>query len=137
MKTPEEIKKGLSVYTPEEIKEILQQKWTIHSHEKLYRSAFAYIRQLEADNVKKDETIQMLQDGNASLMKMIDEECKKTVRLEQERDAAVFDMNCNWKCAICKRFTKPIDKCPHYGECGLCYRCFEWRGVPEKEENNG
>lgn len=45
---PDEIKKGLPLYTPEEIKEILQQKWTIHSHEKLYRSALALIQQLEA-----------------------------------------------------------------------------------------
>lgn len=49
MKTPEEIKKGLSLYTPEEIKAILHQEWSIHSHEKLYRSALAYIKQLEAD----------------------------------------------------------------------------------------
>lgn len=49
MKSPDEIKKGLPLYTPEEIKEILQQKWTIHSHEKLYRSALALIQQLEAE----------------------------------------------------------------------------------------
>ena len=49
--------------------------------------ALALIQQLEADNAKKDETIQMLQDGNASLMRMIDEECEKTVTLEAERDA--------------------------------------------------
>jgi len=93
--------------------------------------------QVKADNAKKDETIQMLQDGNASLMDMIDEGCEKTVRLERERDTAVADLYCNWKCAICKRFTKPIDKCPHYGECGLGYSNFEWRGVPEPTKQEG
>lgn len=49
---PDEIKKGAYLFTPEEVKEILQQKWTIHSQEKLYRSALALIQQLEADNAK-------------------------------------------------------------------------------------
>lgn len=49
-KTPDEINTGLSLYTPEEIKAILRQEWTIHSHEKLYRSALAYIQQLESQN---------------------------------------------------------------------------------------
>lgn len=50
-------------------------------------------------------------------------------QLEAERDAAVRDLNNNWKCAICKRFTEPITDCPHYSECGLAYTFWEWRGV--------
>lgn len=50
-------------------------------------------------------------------------------QLEAERDAAVRDLNNNWKCAICKRFTEPITDCPHYRECGLAYTFWEWRGV--------
>lgn len=73
--------------------------------------------------------IQQLEAQNAELV-------RKTEQLQRERDAAVADLNCNWKCAICKRYTEPIDKCPHYGGCGLCYSNFEWRGVQEKEGEN-
>ena len=137
------------IKSPEDIKKELEAPIDVHYHDDpeprltprvlaeliwLHADASAYIWRLEADNAKKDETIQMLQNGNASLMNMIDEECEKTVRLELERDAAVTDLSCNWKCAICKNFVKPIDKCPYYRECGLCYTHFEWRGVSEKEE---
>ena len=59
MKRPDEIKKGLPMYTPEEIKEILQQKWTIHLQEKLYRSALAYIQQLERE---RDAAVELLKE---------------------------------------------------------------------------
>lgn len=63
----------------------------------------------------------------------------RLAQAEMERDAAVRDLNCNWKCAICKKFTRPVDKCPHYRECGLSYMFWEWRGLCEentKEDTN-
>lgn len=52
MKPLDEIKKGLEIYSPEEIKEIMQSKGFIYSQEQLHRSALAYIQQLEAQNAE-------------------------------------------------------------------------------------
>ena len=106
MKTPEEIKKGLGA---------CKRDGNCDSGNCPYRSlgggtrcipgmssdAFAYIIQLES----------------------------RLAQAERERDAAVRDLNCNWKCAICKNFTRPVNKCPHYRECGLSYMFWQWRGI--------
>lgn len=61
----------------------------------------------------------------------------RLAQVERERDAAVRDLNCFWKCAICKKFTRPVDKCPHYRECGLSYKFWQWRGVcPENTKED-
>jgi hypothetical protein len=104
----------------------------------LLQDTFALIQQLEADNAKKDETIQMLQDGNASLMRMIDEEREKTVKLEAELDAMKDEIDRD--CETCKH----CESCQEDGYCMWCenkesnktpccncvYGCnWEWRGV--------
>lgn len=72
-------------------------------------------------------------------------ECRKALRadyraliqqLEAERDAAVNDLKCNWKCASCKNYTKPVTKCPHFHKCGLAYIHWEWRGVQKEVDHN-
>ena len=99
----------------------------------LLEDALALIQQLEADNAKKDETIQMLQDGNAHLMRMIDEECEKTVRLEAERDAAIENIrgDCVYCLHLCEDMVAPsCFDCANKG-----YYRWEWRGV-QKEDGN-
>ena len=99
MKSLDEVKKEVPLYTPEEIKEILQQKWTIHSQEKLYRSAFALIQQLELQNTELLKKVEMLtaelRDAKANRQHTIEiakrqkEQIKKLknviVRLNNER----------------------------------------------------
>lgn len=141
MKTPEEIKKGLECcYSPVEPKlrcEACPYYGSIVCKMRLHTDALALIQRLEADNAKKDETIQMLQDGNASLMNMIDEACEKTVRLERERDALTNDLysivnDHVTPCFCCKTFDPSTTVCEHEGDVD----CFTWRGVPEKEEEH-
>lgn len=97
------------------------------------------IGQLEAANAKKDETIQMLQDGNASLMRMIDEECEKTVMLELERDAAVSDLEALCGCMACDHAEKepdsaPCNECTNYN--GMVVESkWQWRGVQKETAN--
>ena len=150
------------VKTPEELKIALELCVTVNTNDDAHickkcpyldeecakcipKDALVYIRQLEADNAKKDETIQMLQDGNNSLMNMIDEECEKTVRLEFERDAVLCDMkNINGNiCLACKNHYRPDPAvlkfaCRAFGELrgSEVLRCgqFEWRGVQEDKE---
>ena len=86
-KTPDEIKKGLRIHRNGCKRECpYWDNCSIDDHSEIASDALAYIQQLEADNAKKDETIQMLQDGNASLMRMIDEECETSAKFEVERD---------------------------------------------------
>lgn len=94
MRSPDEIKKGLECCITDNCKECPYYPLYEVFGCKLARAkdALALIQQLQAENAEKDETIQMLKDGNASLMRMIDEECVKTVTLEAERDAAVEDL---------------------------------------------
>jgi hypothetical protein len=132
MKSPDETKKGL---------ECCSISYADCNNECPYKSdcdgsqilkdALALIQQLQAENAKKDETIQMLQDGNARLMRMIDEECEKTVQLEAERDAMMQDMNRS--CFICKHFNSGVE-CLNT-VCAKCVRwCnWEWRGVQKEE----
>ena len=90
-----------------------------------------YIQQLEEDNAKKDETIQMLQDGNAHLMRMICEECEKTVRLEAERDAAIENIrgDCVYCLHLCEDMVHPsCFDCANKG-----YYRWEWRGVQKED----
>lgn len=112
MKTPEEIKKGLEC----------------RNSMICYTNGCPYYT-LE-DDVENGRPVSCLTKSGRDALAYIQQ-------LERERDAAVADLNCNWKCAICKRFTNPINKCIHYHQCGLSYMFWEWRGVPEKEENNG
>ena len=89
----------------------------------LVAELIAYTEQLESDNEIKQ--------------KRIDELESRLAQVEMERDAAVRDLNCFWKCAICKKFTRPVDKCPHYRECGLSYKFWQWRGVcPENTKED-
>ena len=142
MKTPEEIKKGLELcvnvnsynYLCDECPYEKEEEWC---ESMMAADALALIQRLEADNAKKDETIQMLQAGNASLMNMIDEECEKTARLERERDALTNDLysivnNHVTPCFCCKIFDPSTTVC----ECEGDVDCFIWRGVSEKEEEH-
>ena len=69
-----------------------------------------------------DKRILELEKENTELL-------EKVEQLQAERDAAVNDLKCNWKCASCKNYTKPVTKCPHFHECGLAYIHWQWRGV--------
>lgn len=67
MKTPQEIKKGLGCCSPENgfapfynDCSYKKEKWCADTGNV---DALAYIRQIEADNVSKDERIQMLETG--------------------------------------------------------------------------
>ena len=148
MNSPDEIKKGLEYLSITNVAQKVEaaKKGLPYAYtEEVAADALALIQQLEADNAKKDETIQMLQDGNASLMRMIDEECEKTVTLEAERDAALADFKlyrernikgeCGvYACDLCKRGGRYEDwdeiKCPT-GCSGVSH--WEWRGVQKEE----
>lgn len=107
MKTPEEIKKGLAACSADECH---------GQHEGCtYQDQFF-------------RTMRMCGDALAYIQQL--ESC--LAQVERERDAAVRDLNCIWKCEICKKFTRPVNKCPHYRECGLSYKFWEWRGVCEE-----
>lgn len=127
--TPDEAKNGKNLYNPEETKEILQTKFCVHSQEKLYRSALAYIQQLEA--------------ANAELLTKCERLTEKCHQLEREWDAAVDDMRKAQGniCAVCKNYYRPDPAVRKYScriigdfakdgalTCGL----FEWRGVKEE-----
>lgn len=148
MKTPEEIKKGLDCCqtvvrcdgcTYKDIGNIVAECTAA-----LCGDALAYIQQLESRLAKaekelvfKEKALEWRYREIAGAEDMLDELQSRLAKVEREMDAAVRDLNCNWKCSICKKFTKPVDKCPHFRECGLSYRFWEWRGpCPEntKEE---
>lgn len=139
MKTPEEIKKGLECcYSPVDPMlrcEACPYYGSIVCKMCLHTDALALIQRLEADNAKKDENIQMLQDGNASLMKTIDEACEKTVRLERERDAAVNGLV--GTCQVCLwEGTAKCATCHFNAEAWNVHESnWEWRGAPEQEKN--
>ena len=142
MKTPDEIKKGLDCCIDGNI--VCSGNCVFDDDVKLgypdcvkllMTNALALIQQLQAENAKKDETIQMLQDGNAHLMRMIDEECEKTVRLEAERDALM-----HWAKGRCDTCAHKYDCVKHdpdpegyvmrwYDDCEI----WEWRGVQKEE----
>lgn len=109
MKKPEEIKLGLSMYTPEEIKEILQQEWIVYSELKLFRSALAYIQKLEEEKAA-------LLDA----LRMIDHDCAYCKHANNACEEADF------MCSECK----VLEQCP-------CYKCtsqdkhWEWCGLPD------
>ena len=133
-KTPDEIKKGLeccSISYADCNSECPYKRDCDGSQ--ILKDALALIQQLQAENAKKDETIQMLQDGNASLMRMIDEECEKTVKLEAERDAAVEEAHGH--CSSCKDY----DKDPKEEPCVSCFCGYgnidnwQWRGVQKED----
>ena len=134
MKTPDEIKNGLLQCDGDD--ESIDCDGCPYSGEfnciiRMTGDALVLIQQLEADNAKKDETIQMLQDGNASLMRMIDEECETSAKLEAELDAAVADLKSYRACHGCKHLGVGFDEpCLH---CDFENNCFEWRGVQKEE----
>lgn len=145
MKTPDVIKRAMEgCHTFEHCSECpyFSLSVTLGCKRRRNADALAYIQQLEADNAKKDETIQVLQSGNASLIRMIDEECEKIVALELERGAALYDMHSfqGATCAYCKNLYRPDgadhNACREFGDffgdkefnpltCGK----FKWRGV--------
>ena len=151
MKKPEEIK---NFEAKKELAYVAFGKVSYEGCHKIAAKALAYIQQLEIRNgamekaldevlvlnKKQASIIQSLNSNNSQVKKALQDNGFQTLeellqaysQVKRERDAAVADLNCNWKCAICKRFTKPIDKCPHYGECGLGYRNFEWRGSEDE-----
>lgn len=132
--------------------------------EELQADALALIQQIQAENAEKDNSMQQLErslsfarnlaDGlkaatvkqeqelyvsverNRQLEAQNAELLEKVEQLQTERDAAVNDLKCNWKCASCKNFTKPVSKCPHFHECGLAYIHWEWRGVQKEVDHN-
>ena len=165
MKTPAEIKKGLGIYlTNDEIdceSLCLDDEYVCPYKEMsmltgkscgefILEDTLSLISQLEADNAKKDETIQVLQSGNDSLMRMIDEECEKTVTLELERDALLLIAKKHGGCEYCKHsrccLPKDVPAPDDCGECPNtdcpCQTCvkdndhWEWCGITE-EENDG
>ena len=112
MKTPEEIKKGLDDCLPR----WNEKKLTVRCDDCAYKGNGLWCRNM------------LFKDASTYIQKLE----SRLAQVEMERDAAVRDLNCNWKCAICKKFTRPVDKCPHYRECGLSYMFWEWRGVCEE-----
>lgn len=121
VKTPDEIKKGLTAPIP------------VHYHhgdrephltplamvdlEELHANALALIQQLQAENAEKDQRIQ---------------------QLEAERDAAVADLSqCTAShCPYCKHWDRPESaivciNCRN-GTPG-CKQHFEWRGIQKEE----
>ena len=113
-KTPDEIKKGLECCTSRDCGGSKCPYFNAKPCNAANSAdALALIQQLQDENAEKDQRIQ---------------------QLEAERDAAVHDLKCNWKCASCKSFTKPVTKCPHFHECGLAYIHWQWRGVQKEED---
>lgn len=128
MRSPDEIKRMLITCTELNMPQDVQHRTMC--------DALALIQQLQADNAKKDETIQMLQGGNAHLMRMIDEECEKTVNLEAERDAYREGLKTEVGCYVCKHYVDDPDY--DSNECMSCGKnmCnFELRGV-QKEDSD-
>ena len=86
----------------------------------------AEISAAENENARLSKRVKELEAQNAELL-------TKVEQLQAERDAAIRDLECNWKCASCKNFAKPITKCPQFHECGLAYIHWQWRGVQKEE----
>ena len=137
MKTPEEIRKGLDDCMPR----WNEKKLTVRCDDcaykgnglwcrnMLFKDASTYIQQLESTVSQVSKALCGKENATLDeLLQAVDQLKSRLAQAEMERDAAVRDLNCNWKCAICKKFTRPVDKCPHYRECGLSYMFWEWRG---------
>jgi len=140
MKIPDKIKKGLEIYSPEEIKEIMQSKGFIYSQEQLHRSALAYIQQLEAQNAELLKKIDELEKSREfrgdlanNLKRATVEQEQEIIQLKRERDAAIHDINKARDCKTCKHINVHPSEQP-CRSCGLWGKGFEWRGLCEENE---
>lgn len=135
MKTPDEIKKGLECcYSPVEPMlrcEECPYKGSIVCKMRLHTDALDYIQQLEANDSQVEKALQ--DNGFGSLEEFL----QAFSQVKRERDAAVNELVgtcqvCYWegtvKCATCHFNAEAWNA--HESN-------WEWRGVPEKEENNG
>lgn len=151
-KSPEEIKKGLECcYSPVDPMlrcEACPYYGSIVCKMRLHTDALAYIQRLEAENAELVRKTEQLQSSMGQVAKALQDNGFQTLdellqaysQVKQERDAAVKDMKKmassrdGVRCSVC-RYRKA-------GSLGPCERCiisdsWEWRGVQEKEENNG
>lgn len=146
MKTPDEIKKGLTYcvepFCPGE--KCPYSSAESCAQDKTYE-AIAYIQQLEAENAEKDVRIQQLEKRaihlealNQSNLTTITMQERTRARLQErisqleaERDAAVRDCGC-FPCQTCEE-RENGDLCPMC-EISGGYRSFhQWRGVQKEE----
>ena len=159
-KTPDEIKKGL--YSPDETMQILQNgTGIIHSQDKLYRSALAYIQQLEEDrhslccgmqamknyarglevkNAEQAVKIQQLEERYKHLNQLRDAAAGRALKMEErvhqleaERDELMVFVK--GQCHACKFRDYSFMEEP----CDSCFADlrsrWEWRGV-QKEDSD-
>ena len=134
MKTPDESKCGMEcIRTNAERICVKSENGQCPRCEQLVEESLISIRQFESTYGQVSKALCGKENATLDeLLQAVDQLKSRLAQAERKRDAAIRDLNCNWKCAICKKFTRPVTKCPHYRECGLSYMFWEWRGVCEE-----
>ena len=141
MHTPEEIKKGLECMANSDIECDVcpyRDDSYLFCSTGIVKDAIACIQQLERDKNWASENYDLISEENKRLEAQNAELVRKTEQLKRERDALTNDLYSIVNehvtpCFCCKTFDPSTTVCEHEGDVD----CFTWRGVPEKEENNG